>query len=124
MTPPIGPVHAAGTPVHPVQLGDHARSRVTGPTNPAPSVVDGCIHLDRPRRPPPVVDTTTGAITAAPVPGPVSAVGDSIMLDIQPYLATDIPGAQVDGLVSRQFETGIGVVRPTAPPGPWATSWW
>jgi hypothetical protein len=47
----------------------------------------------------------------APIPGPVSAVGDSIMLDIQPYLATDIPGAQINGLVSRQFESGIAVVQ-------------
>ena len=58
-------------------------------------------RLDR-HQPPPVTD---------PVPGPVSAVGDSIMLDIQPYLEADIPGARVDGLVSRQFETGIAVVQ-------------
>jgi hypothetical protein len=32
------------------------------------------------------------------------------MLDIQPYLAVDLPGATIDGVVSRQFETGIGVV--------------
>jgi lysophospholipase L1-like esterase len=41
----------------------------------------------------------------------VSAVGDSIMLDIQPYLAADLPGARIDGLVSRQFESGIAVVQ-------------
>jgi hypothetical protein len=33
------------------------------------------------------------------------------MLDIQPYLEEVLPGARVDGLVSRQFETGIGVVQ-------------
>jgi hypothetical protein len=33
------------------------------------------------------------------------------MLDIQPYLQVDIPGARIDGMVSRQFETGIGVVQ-------------
>jgi hypothetical protein len=38
-------------------------------------------------------------------------VGDSIMIDMQPYLQTDIPGVSVDGVVSRQFETGIGVVQ-------------
>ncbi len=43
--------------------------------------------------------------------GRVSAVGDSIMLDIEPYLQTDLPGVRVDGLVSRQFETGIAVVQ-------------
>ncbi len=56
----------------------------------------------------PAPTTTT---TPAPVAGPVSAVGDSIMIDIQPYLQTDIPGVQVDGVVSRQFETGISVVQ-------------
>jgi lysophospholipase L1-like esterase len=60
--------------------------------------------------------TTVSAASTAPtgpVPlaGPVTAVGDSIMLDIQPNLAQDMPGVQIDGLVSRQFETGIGVVQ-------------
>jgi len=53
----------------------------------------------------------SGAPGTAPVAGPVTAVGDSIMLDIQSDLQADIPGAQVDGLVSRQFETGIGIVQ-------------
>jgi len=33
------------------------------------------------------------------------------MIDIQPYLEADIPGVSVDGLVSRQFESGIAVVQ-------------
>ena len=49
--------------------------------------------------------------TVAPVSGPVTAVGDSIMLDIQPELTADLPGVTVDGLVSRQFQAGIGVVQ-------------
>jgi hypothetical protein len=53
----------------------------------------------------------TTAPASVPVAGPVSAVGDSIMLDIQPYLQADVPGAHIDGTVSRQFETGIGVVQ-------------
>jgi hypothetical protein len=57
------------------------------------------------------VATSSGAPGTAPVAGPVTAVGDSIMLDIQSDLEADIPGVQVDGLVSRQFETGIGVVQ-------------
>jgi hypothetical protein len=68
------------------------------PTTPSPS----------PSSTAPAPTTTT---TPSPVAGPVSAVGDSIMIDIQPYLQTDIPGVQVDGMVSRQFETGIGVVQ-------------
>ncbi|HEV3366556.1 MAG TPA: hypothetical protein VG054_03775 [Acidimicrobiales bacterium] len=55
--------------------------------------------------------TSGGGQTPAPVSGSVSAVGDSILLDIQPYLQTEIPAAHIDGLVSRQFETGIAVVQ-------------
>jgi hypothetical protein len=57
--------------------------------------------------------TTVPTTTTVPVPvaGPVTAVGDSIMLDIQPELTVDVPGVSVDGLVSRQFEAGIGVVQ-------------
>ncbi len=62
--------------------------------------------------PPPTTTTTTATTTpATAVAGPVTAVGDSIMIDMQPYLQTDIPGVSVDGVVSRQFETGIGVVQ-------------
>jgi hypothetical protein len=58
--------------------------------------------------------TTSSVATTTTVPavtGPISAVGDSIMIDIQPYLQADLPGVSVDGVVSRQFETGIGVVQ-------------
>ena len=55
--------------------------------------------------------TTTTTTVPVPVAGPVTAVGDSIMLDIQPELTVDVPGVTVDGLVSRQFEAGIGVVQ-------------
>ena len=55
--------------------------------------------------------TTTTSTGVPAVPGPVTAVGDSIMIDMQPDLQTDLPGVSVDGVVSRQFETGIGVVQ-------------
>jgi hypothetical protein len=55
--------------------------------------------------------TSGSGQTPPPVSGSVSAVGDSILLDIQPYLQTEVPAAHIDGLVSRQFETGIGVVQ-------------
>jgi hypothetical protein len=51
------------------------------------------------------------APVVAPVTGPVTAVGDSVLLDAQPELATDVPGIAIDGLVSRQFDAGIGVVQ-------------
>jgi lysophospholipase L1-like esterase len=57
--------------------------------------------------------TTTKSATAAPPPigGQVTTVGDSVIIDIQPNLEADIPGVSVDGLVSRQFESGIAVVQ-------------
>ncbi len=57
----------------------------------------------------PAPATTTTVLT--PVAGPVTAVGDSVLLDAQPQLAVDVPGIRVDGLVSRQFEDGIAVVQ-------------
>ncbi len=55
--------------------------------------------------------SSTASSPVVPVAGQISAVGDSIMVDIQPYLQVIVPGARIDGLVSRQFETGIGVVQ-------------
>ncbi len=55
--------------------------------------------------------TSTTTTTTPPPAGPVTAVGDSIMIDIQPDLEALLPGVRVDGLVSRQFETGIGIVQ-------------
>ncbi len=60
---------------------------------------------------PGAVDSSPTTVPGPPVAGPVTAVGDSIMLDIQPELSVDLPGVTVDGLVSRQFQAGIGVVQ-------------
>lgn len=64
----------------------------------------------------PPATTTTAAPTSitgpiAPPAGGATAIGDSIMIDIEPYLTADVPGIRVDGKVSRQFETGIGIVQ-------------
>ncbi len=61
----------------------------------------------------PVTTTGPAAATTVPTPiaGPVTAVGDSVLLDAQPQLAADVPGIRVDGVVSRQFEAGIAVVQ-------------
>ena len=56
----------------------------------------------------PLAPTTTSLV---PIAGPVTAVGDSIILDAQRQLETLVPGASVDGLVSRQFDAGVGVVQ-------------
>lgn len=84
-------VHVAGSPDPPLSsTATSPPAPTTAPTSSTPST------------------TTT---TAAPVAGSVTAVGDSIMIDMQPNLQADIPGIAVNGAVSRQFETGIGVVQ-------------
>ncbi|MGH9097561.1 MAG: hypothetical protein ACRDWB_09055 [Acidimicrobiales bacterium] len=92
-SPPAAPsraVHVAGTPDPAPPASAPASSAPAPTTAPTPS-------------------TTTTA--AAPVTGPVTAIGDSVMIDMEPNLQSDIPGIAVDGAVSRQFETGIGVVQ-------------
>ena len=58
-----------------------------------------------------MVSTTT---TMAPGPGfvagHVTAVGDSVMLDAAPDLAADIPGIDIEAVVSRQWDTGIALL--------------
>jgi hypothetical protein len=79
-------------------------SSATATTAPvAPSTAPGAI--------PTTTSTAPLAPVAGPVAGPVTAVGDSVLLDAQPELATDVPGIAIDGLVSRQFDAGIGVVQ-------------
>ena len=56
----------------------------------------------------PIATTTS---IPSPVSGPVTAVGDSILLDIQPQLTADVPAISIDGLVSRQFAAGVAVVQ-------------
>jgi len=94
--------------------GTHPRSTTpaaaTTPTTTAPATTVPPTTTAPATTVPPTPSTVVGG-AAPPVAGPVTAVGDSIMLDIQPELQVDLPGVRVDGLVSRQFETGIGVVQ-------------
>lgn len=61
---------------------------------------------------PPTTTTTT-----LPPPGPgfvaghVTAVGDSVMLDYQDPLQTDVPGINVDAAVSRQWSDGVQILQ-------------
>jgi hypothetical protein len=41
----------------------------------------------------------------------VTAIGDSVMLDVQPALAADIPGIDVQAAVSRQWDTGVALAQ-------------
>jgi hypothetical protein len=58
---------------------------------------------------PPTTTTTTSTLPPAAagfLPGHVTAVGDSVMLDYQTPLQTDIPGVDVEASVSRQWGAG------------------
>ncbi|QDH20996.1 acyltransferase family protein [Saccharibacillus brassicae] len=56
------------------------------------------------------------AVDAADVPLPagtgvgMTAIGDSVMLDIKPYLTAELPGIAVDGLVGRQMSQAPALV--------------
>ncbi len=67
---------------------------------------------------PPVASTspsTTLPPLASPaggfVAGHVTAVGDSVMLDYQAALQTDVPGVDVEAAVSRQWSTGEALLQ-------------
>ena len=47
----------------------------------------------------------------------VTAVGDSVMLAAAPELQAALPGIYIDAQVSRQFGTGVGIVRQLAADG-------
>jgi hypothetical protein len=58
--------------------------------------------------------TTTAALPAAAagfLAGHVTAIGDSVMLDYQDPLQTDIPGINVDAAVSRQWSDGESILQ-------------
>jgi hypothetical protein len=69
------------------------------------------------KAPAPVSTTTVpttyraGPCTAGFVCGHVTAVGDSVMLDAAPDLQADIPGIDVEAVVSRQWDDGIALVQ-------------
>jgi hypothetical protein len=76
-----------------------ATTHVTSPppTTPSPTV--------------PKVTTPPGRCSAGFVCGHVTAIGDSVMLDVEPSLQSDIPGIDVDAEVSRQWDDGVEVVQ-------------
>ncbi|MFZ2058532.1 MAG: hypothetical protein WAV54_14075 [Acidimicrobiales bacterium] len=45
------------------------------------------------------------------VAGHVTSIGDSVMLDAQPALESDIPGIDVEAAVSRQWDDGITIAQ-------------
>ncbi|NGZ76292.1 acyltransferase family protein [Saccharibacillus alkalitolerans] len=55
-----------------------------------------------------------GAASDTPLPAGtgigMTAIGDSVMLDIEPYLAAELPGIKVDGLVGRQMSQAPALI--------------
>jgi hypothetical protein len=51
-----------------------------------------------------------GTRSASAVGGPVTVVGDSVLLDAAPDLEADLPGVHVDGQVNLQFADGVQLV--------------
>jgi hypothetical protein len=59
---------------------------------------------------------STGALSDGPlgrgiVPGRVTAVGDSVMLDYSAELEADVPGLSIEAAVGRQWLSGVALVR-------------
>jgi hypothetical protein len=108
---------AAARPAEPAAVTGSSRSAApTTSTAPPSTAASSSTSPSSTTSSAPAATTAPTATTATSTPttaltGTVTAVGDSIMLDIQSDLEADIPGVQVDGLVSRQFETGIGIVQ-------------
>lgn len=100
---PTAPPSAPRAPVSPAAGGTG-----TPPLPALPKLADGFL-TPTPGATPPTAPSS--APTTGPPPGPVTAIGDSILLDVEPYLTADLPGVSVDGEVSRQFDAGIATVR-------------
>ncbi len=85
-------------PVAPKKTKQKPHPRPTTTTKPAPTKT---------------TPTTYRAGPCAPgfVCGHVTAIGDSVMLDAQPDLQFDIPGIDVEAVVSRQWDDGIALVQ-------------
>ncbi len=74
------------------------------------------VGAHRASAPTPSAPTTTTTSTLPPpgpgfVTGQVTAVGDSVMLDYQQPLETDVPGINVLAAVSRQWDTGAALLQ-------------
>ena len=61
--------------------------------------------------PPPTTAAPPVSVTPDAGAGTVTAIGDSVMLDYQDPLETDIPGAAVYAAVSRQWDEGEAILQ-------------
>jgi hypothetical protein len=95
------PAHRLGDPAHSSKVTSAATTTASGTSTSTTSAAS-------------TTSTTTGVPgPAGPgfIPGQVTAVGDSVMLDYQDPLKASIPGINVDASVSRQWADGESVLQ-------------
>jgi hypothetical protein len=99
---------AQGRDHHPISTRSTTTTTVPPPTTTQPTVVV-----------PGVMSIRVGPVTSPPlpepgpgfVPGHVTAVGDSVMIDYQDPLEQDVPGITVDAAVGRQWSDGEAILQ-------------
>jgi hypothetical protein len=104
----LGGLIAAGCAATPTR---HAKAHNPAPLHATSRTTVGGDHTTTTPPPEPTTIATTTTTTvpipaAGFVPGHVTAVGDSVMLDYQTPLEADIPGVDVEAAVSRQWGAG------------------
>ena len=108
-TPTSHPAHPTTTTPPPTSTTSTAAPPTTTATQPAPTTTT--------TKPPLTATTPTTALPVLAPPaggliaGHVTAIGDSVMLDYQADLETDIPGVDVEAAVSRQWSEGEQVLQ-------------
>jgi hypothetical protein len=100
------PPSAGSTTTGPATTSTTDRPSTTTTLAPATTTTDRHATTTTSTRPAPTTTTDPLSPPPPPVPGRVTVVGDSVMVDAQPYLAHDIPGAYINAAVSRQWGTG------------------
>ncbi len=88
--------------------GSASSAALTNPIVAAATTPDGQGYWLLPSTPPPLALPAPGSGFVA---GHVTAIGDSVMLDAQPDLEADIPGIDVEAMVSRQWDDGIALAQ-------------
>jgi hypothetical protein len=90
-------------------------SRHGNPHHPSSTLlVSGTASTTNPSTSTSTTTTTTSTLPPAGpgfVAGHVTAIGDSVMLDYQTPLQTDVPGIDVEAAVSRQWYTGVSMLQ-------------
>ncbi len=88
--------------------GSASAAALTNPIVAAASTPDGQGYWLLPSTPAPLALPAPGSGFVA---GHVTAIGDSVMIDAQPDLEADIPGIDVEAMVSRQWDDGIALAQ-------------